>query len=136
MLFGFLSILREYFLKNVRSSTSHKKNPSLRPYVCTRIYDPTLPLMLSPNYVSSSQPVFLQKGGGRSPLFIFDETQIFLNIKHDLMRPVLCYGELLQFFKTSQSYKITPLTYVLMDTFLFLFFISFTELKSVHGSAF
>ena len=37
--------------KNVRSSTSHKKNSvftSFRPYVCTRIYDPTLPLMLSP----------------------------------------------------------------------------------------
>ena len=38
------------------------------------------------------------------------------------MRPVLCYGEILRFFKTSQFFdQITTLTYVLMDNFLSLF---------------
>jgi hypothetical protein len=79
-------------IKNVSSSTSHKKTPSLRPYVFpsfrpyvfpsvqefkkilpnTFIYEsilikiymntninPTLPLMISSHYVSSSQPVSL-----------------------------------------------------------------------------
>ena len=39
------------------------------------------------------------------------------------MRPVLCYEEVLQFFKTSQSFdQITTLTDVLMDNFLPFFF--------------
>ena len=70
------------FVKNVSSSTS-KKNPvftSIRHYVCTRIYDTTLPLMLFPNYVRSSQPVSIEKGGGWFPLLRFDETQIFLKM--------------------------------------------------------
>ena len=118
-------------IKNVSSSTSHKKNPSLRPYVIKRIYEPTLPLLLSPLYVSSSQPVSLKKGGGRFPLLRFDETQIFLKIKRDLMRPVLCYGEVLRFFKTSQSFdQITTLTYVLMDNFLSFFYIIEKKKKS------
>ena len=38
------------------------------------------------------------------------------------MRPVLCFREVLQFFKTSQSFdQITTLTYILMDNFLSLF---------------
>ena len=47
-----------------------------------------------------------------------NETQIFHKIKYDLMRPVICYGEVVHFFKTFQSfYQITNLTYVLMDNF-------------------
>ena len=38
----------------------------------------------------------------RFPLLRFD--LIFLKIKHDLMRPILCYGEVLRFFKTLQSF--------------------------------
>ena len=38
------------------------------------------------------------------------------------MRPVLCYGGVLRFFKTLQSFdQITTLTYVLIDNFLSLF---------------
>ena len=75
--------------------------------------------MLSPNYVSGYKPDCNKREGDGS---LLDETQIFLKIKPDLMRPVLCYGENLRFFKTSQSFdQITTLTYVLMDNFLSLF---------------
>ena len=41
---------------------------------------------------------YQQKGGGWFPLLLFDDTKNFLKIKHDLMRPVLCYGKILRFF--------------------------------------
>ena len=44
--------------------------------------------------------------------------------------PVLCYGEVLRFFKTLQYFdKITTLTYVIMDNFLSLFLCNFMQLK-------
>ena len=55
------------------------------------------------------------------------ETLIFYKFKYDLMRPVLCYWEVVRFFKTFQSFdQITTLTYVLMDSFCpcFLVFLS------------
>ena len=55
--------LRLYVFTSLRPYVFTSLRPyvftSLRPYVCTRIYDPTLPLMLSPNYMSGSQPVSL-----------------------------------------------------------------------------
>ena len=75
--------------------------------------------MLSQNYVRGSQPDSHYKGGGRFPLLLFDEMQIFVKAKHYLMSLVLCYGEVLRFFKTSQSFdQITTLTYIHMDNFL------------------
>ena len=50
------------------------------------------------------------------------DRSLFLKIKHDLMRPVLCYGEGFQFFKTSNLFdQNTTMTYVLMDNFLSFF---------------
>ena len=90
-----------------KSSSNFSVNPTL-PLMdgLTRIYEPTLPLMISPHYVQFSAPFTLkERGTRRFPLLRFD--LIFLKIKHDHMRPVLCYEEVLRFFKTSQSfYKI------------------------------
>ena len=55
--------------------------------------------MLSPNYVSGSQPDSHLKGEGRFLLLLFDETQIFLKGKHNLIRPFLCYGIFCDFLK-------------------------------------
>jgi hypothetical protein len=66
---------------------------------------------------------FQKKGRGRTvPSFACSFDANFIKIKHDLIRPVSCSGEVLRFFKTSQSFdQITTLTYVLMDNFLSLF---------------
>ena len=86
--------------------------------------NPPLPLMLFPNYVSGSQPDSH-----------FNETQIFLKIKHDLMRLVLCYGRVLRFFKTPQCFdQITTWTYVLINNFFFL--LSYNSLTKRNGSFF
>ena len=77
---------------------------SLSFFFSLSLYEPTLPLMISPHYVRSSQPVSSKREGDATvPSFaLFD--LIFLKIKHDLRRPVLCYGEVLRFFKMSQSF--------------------------------
>ena len=63
-------------------------------------------------------------GRGTVPSFSLWREQIFLKIKLDLMRPILCYGEVLRFFNTSQSFdQITTLTYVLVDNVLSLFYL-------------
>ena len=62
-------------IKNVRSSTSHKKTPSLRLYVCTRIYEPCNP---SPNDFPtlceqfSARFPLKERGARRFPLLRFD----------------------------------------------------------------
>ena len=91
------TLVRLCIIKNVSSSTSHKKNSvfmSLRLYVrefnslgaeASFWVNPTLPLMLSPNYVSGSQPDSNKREGDvRFPLLFF-LTQIFLKINHELM---------------------------------------------------
>ena len=53
------------------------------------------------------------------------------------MRPVLFYGEVLRFFKTSQSFdQITTLTYILMENFLSLFLYSVKKVLSLHANNF
>ena len=78
-------------------------------------------------FISQIFPLILSLSNSNySPLLLFDETQFFLKIKHDPIRPVLCYREVLRFFKMSQSFdQIPTLTYVLMDNFLSLFPIYF-----------
>ena len=84
-------------------------------------------------YISQKNSVFpsfrefnsVQKGRGLFPLLLFDETQIFLKIKHDLMRPVLCYEEVLSFLKRRNlfiKYNLDLRSYgQLLSFFLFQF---------------
>jgi hypothetical protein len=71
----FSSIVICNVIKNVSSSTSHKKTPSFRLYVCTRIYEPSKP---SPNdfptLCEQFSARFPLKGRGtrRLPLLRFD----------------------------------------------------------------
>ena len=108
------------FIKNVSSSTSHKK---LRLYVCARIYDPINPsLNAFPKLCEQFSARFPLKGRETVSSFALWRDTNFFKVKHDLMRPILGYGEVLRFFKKSQSFdQITTLTYVLMDNFLSLF---------------
>ena len=63
-------------------------------------------------------PILIKREGDGSFFLLFDKTQIFHKIKYDLMMPVLCYGEVVRFFKTLQYFdQITTLTYVHMDNF-------------------
>ena len=55
----FKSCYRVLLVKVLVFYTSTSVFTSLCPYICKRIYDPTLPLMLSSNYMSGSQPVSL-----------------------------------------------------------------------------
>ena len=76
-------IINSYIFKNVSFSTSHKKNSVftfIRPYVFTRIYDPTLPLMLSPNYVSGSQPFSFKREGDGSLFCASTRRKFFLRL--------------------------------------------------------
>ena len=103
------------FIKNVSSSTSHKKTPSLPPYVCTRIYDPTLPLMLTKIMWAVLSPIHIKREGDGS---------LFCSLTR---------RKFLRFFKTSQSFdQITTFTYVLMDNFLSLFLVNSYYIIILH----
>ena len=137
-----------FIFKNLSSSISHKKirlsvYKSLRLYVCTRIYEnnsghilhqhsgvvqPAMQLRItrSPNPSPNAFPKLCERFSARFPIkerdgFLFCSLTrriFFLKVKHYTMMPVLCCGEVMSFFNTSQSfYQITTLTYVLMDNF-------------------
>ena len=130
---SFYSLPIWQLIKNVSSSTSHKKTPSLRlslfrlsVFTSIRLYEnlwPNPSPNAFPKLCEHFSARFTQNGGGRFPLFALWRNAIFFKIKYDLMRPVLCYVEVLWFFKASQSFdQNTTMTYVLMDNFLSLFF--------------